>query len=102
MIDFCGSGYDAAEMLGLRPDLERIHYPIGRLEFVDDRGHERFALPYPRLRERLYRGRHFNFLRGDLEAALYTRVKDESPVLFGRTVRSFEARPDGIDVRLSD
>jgi 2-polyprenyl-6-methoxyphenol hydroxylase-like FAD-dependent oxidoreductase len=102
MIDFCGSGYDAAERLGLLPDLEEIHYPIGRLAFVDERGRERFALPYPRLRERLYEGRHLNFLRGDLEAVLYARVKDESPVRFGTTVDSFDAGSDGVEVRLSD
>jgi 2-polyprenyl-6-methoxyphenol hydroxylase-like FAD-dependent oxidoreductase len=46
MIDFFGSGYDACERLGLREELERIHYPVDRLVFLDARGRERFALPY--------------------------------------------------------
>jgi 2-polyprenyl-6-methoxyphenol hydroxylase-like FAD-dependent oxidoreductase len=31
MIDFFGSGYDVAGMMGLLPALEQIHYPIPRL-----------------------------------------------------------------------
>ena len=102
MIDFFGAGYDAAERLGLLPDLERIHYPVGRLVFVDGRGHERFSLSYPLLRRRLFGGRHFNFLRGDLEALLYARVKGKVPMRFGMTVDSFEERAGHVRVRLSD
>ena len=29
MIDFFGSGYDAAERLGLLPAIARVHYPVG-------------------------------------------------------------------------
>ncbi len=63
MVDFFGSGYDAAERLGLLPDLERIHYPISKLAFLDGRGREKFAVPYPQLRK-LFENRHFNFMRG--------------------------------------
>lgn len=34
MIDFFGSGYDACDRLGLREELERIHYPVERLAFL--------------------------------------------------------------------
>lgn len=44
MIDFFGSGYDAAERLGLLSDLASIHYPIDRLTFVDAAGRERFSV----------------------------------------------------------
>jgi 2-polyprenyl-6-methoxyphenol hydroxylase-like FAD-dependent oxidoreductase len=43
MIDFFGSGYDAAERLGLIPDLDAIHYPMEKLTFVDAQGRERLA-----------------------------------------------------------
>lgn len=37
MIDFLGSGCDAAEHLGLLPDLERAHYPIPRADALAER-----------------------------------------------------------------
>ena len=38
MIDFLGPGFDAAERMGLLPALQEVHYPIGRLVFVDAKG----------------------------------------------------------------
>ncbi len=70
MIDFFGSGFDVAERLGLLPALESIHYPVDRLAFVNGRGDERFSVPYPALRKRLFANRHFNFMRGELERLL--------------------------------
>jgi 2-polyprenyl-6-methoxyphenol hydroxylase-like FAD-dependent oxidoreductase len=43
MIDFFGAGYVAAERLGLIPDLERIHFPIRRIEFADSQGRDKFG-----------------------------------------------------------
>jgi 2-polyprenyl-6-methoxyphenol hydroxylase-like FAD-dependent oxidoreductase len=75
MIDFFGPGIDAADRLGLRPGLERIHAPIERLVFVDGSGRPRVAVGYPALRRRVFAGRHHNFLRGDLEAELYAAAR---------------------------
>ncbi len=75
MIDFFGPGIDAADRLGLRPGLERIHAPIERLVFVDGSGRPRVAVGYPALRRRVFGGRHHNFLRGDLEAELYAAAR---------------------------
>ena len=38
MIDFFGSGYDVSERMGILANLERIHYQIPRLTFVDASG----------------------------------------------------------------
>jgi 2-polyprenyl-6-methoxyphenol hydroxylase-like FAD-dependent oxidoreductase len=102
MMDFFGSGYDAAERLGLLPDLAAIHYPIDRLAFVDARGRERFALRYPPLRRRLFNERHFNFLRGGLERVLYQGFEGRDAIRFGTTVGSFERQHDALNVVLSD
>ena len=64
-------------------------------------GKERFAIPYPRMRELLGR-RHFNFMRGDLERVLLDALGGEqAPVRFGTTVQSFAERGDRVAVRLS-
>lgn len=102
MLDFFGSGYDAGERMGLFPDLERIHYPIAKLKFVDERGYERLTLPYPRLRKRLFQDRHFNFMRGDLELVLYQKIAGSTEVRFGTTIDEFVSVGNGVRVRLSD
>jgi 2-polyprenyl-6-methoxyphenol hydroxylase-like FAD-dependent oxidoreductase len=103
MIDFFGPGYDVAELMGLLPALQQIHYPVPRFVFVDVQGHERFSVSYAAFR-RLFNGRHFNFMRGDLERVLYSHVKDDIRLLFDTTVQSFrqEQERSGVQVSLTD
>jgi 2-polyprenyl-6-methoxyphenol hydroxylase-like FAD-dependent oxidoreductase len=102
MIDFFGSGYDAAERLGLLPAVARIHYPVARLAFLSGDGHERFALPYPSLRQLLFGDRHFNFMRGDLEHVLHDSLPGLTPIRFGTSVQRLTNAHGGVDVELSD
>jgi len=102
MIDFFGSGYDAAERLGILPAIARVHYPVGRLAFLGADGHERFSLPYPALRKLLFGDRHFNFMRGDLEHVLHDSLPGLTPIRFGATVDKLRDEKGGVDVTLSD
>ena len=102
MIDFFGSGYDAAERLGILPAIARVHYPIGRLAFLGADGRERFSLPYPLLRKALFGDRHFNFMRGDLEHVLHDSLPGLTPIRFGATVEKLRDEKGGVDVTLSD
>lgn len=101
MIDFFGPGYDTAERLGLLPDLERIHYPIERLAFVDEAGRERYHFRYRDAR-RMFRDRHFNFLRGDLERVLFEKVRDLADVRFGTGVARYLSDGDRVHAHLTD
>jgi 2-polyprenyl-6-methoxyphenol hydroxylase-like FAD-dependent oxidoreductase len=102
MIDFFGSGFDAAERLGLLPALARIHYPISELAFVDDNGGLRFSLSYQSLRRRLFADRHFNFMRGDLEHALFQALPGFTPIRYGTTIRRCNEFGSSVDVTFSD
>ncbi|MGH9613006.1 MAG: FAD-dependent monooxygenase [Bryobacteraceae bacterium] len=102
MIDFFGSGFDAAEKLGIIPDLEQIHYPIARLAFVNSAGKERFSLSYRVLRRRLFDDRHFNFMRGDLERVLYSRIENRVEIRFGTTIDTAYQDGERVHVGLSD
>jgi len=102
MMDFFGSGYDASERLGLLPDLSSIHDPVERLVLRDGDGRQRVSLSYEVLRRRLFGGRHFNFMRGDLERVLYEKLQCRRSIRFGTTVRSFEQDEETVHVRLSD
>jgi len=89
MIDFFGAGYDVAERLGLIPALAQVHYQIDRLTFVDASGAITADMPYPRIREAVFHGRHFNFMRGDLEQVLLDSLKDSADIHWGVTPTSF-------------
>jgi 2-polyprenyl-6-methoxyphenol hydroxylase-like FAD-dependent oxidoreductase len=87
MIDFFGPGIDAAHQLRLDSALGGIHAPVQRLRFVDRTGRQRFAVDYGHLRRRLFHGRHFNFLRGDLERVLLTAAgRVQTKIVWGRRV----------------
>src|SRR5579863_1141383 len=83
MVDFFGPGYDVAERLGLLSALAKIQRPFVHLLFVDERGKTRADLRYGRLRRRMFRGRHFSFMRGDLERVLFSALEGQVPVVFG-------------------
>lgn len=102
MIDFFGSGFDVAERLSLVPDLARIHYEIPNVAFVGQNGEEKFSLPYPDIRRRLFVERHFNFMRGDLARLLFDRIRDRVEIRFGTVVERLQHSPTDVRVRLSD
>jgi 2-polyprenyl-6-methoxyphenol hydroxylase-like FAD-dependent oxidoreductase len=102
MIDFFGPGYGASERMGILSDIEGIHYQIPSLSFIDSRGNERFSLEYAALRKNLFGGRHFNFMRGDLETLLYSRIEDRVRLSFGTTVESFQQDGSQVHARFTD
>lgn len=102
MIDFFGPGFDAAERMNLLPRLEAIHHPIGELLFVDGDGRRKLSVEYAVLRRCLFANRHFNFLRGDLEASLYDAVGAETEIRFDTTVSRVAQGSAGVDVELND
>ncbi len=101
MIDFFGSGYDAMERLGLLSELATIHEPVDRIAIFDARGHKRLSVPYATLRQRVFRDRHFNVMRGRLERMLHSQLS-ESVLRFGTTVDSYHDDGQRVEVRLSD
>jgi 2-polyprenyl-6-methoxyphenol hydroxylase-like FAD-dependent oxidoreductase len=100
MLDFFGPGYEAAGRLGLLPSLQSIHRPVKWLTFVGRDGRPRLRVAYPVLRERIFGGQHFNFMRGDLERLLYNAAR--STVIFGREIKSIESGRGRVRVRLAD
>ena len=101
MLGLADPGLDAAERLGVADALRAARHMPRRLAYVDGDGRERFALGGPAL-DRLVGERRFNLLRGDIERALYGRVRDDVEVRFGASVESVEERRGGVGVRLGD
>jgi 2-polyprenyl-6-methoxyphenol hydroxylase-like FAD-dependent oxidoreductase len=101
MLDFYGPGYDAGERMGLLPGLAGIHHPIGRLAFLGSGGREVFSIDYAAYR-RLFGGRHFYLMRGDLERLLYSRAEGRIPIRFAATVESLEEEEERVRITFSD
>ena len=72
-----------------------------RLVYIGATGQERFSIDGSAI-DRLVGDREYNLMRGDIERALYERVRGEVEVRFGASVQSWEERRDGVVVRLSD
>ncbi len=101
MLGLSDPGLDAAERMGVADALRAARHMPKRLVYVDGDGRERFSIGGPAL-DRLVGERRFNLLRGDIERALYGRVRDDVEVRFGVSVQSVEEGRAGIGVRLSD
>jgi 2-polyprenyl-6-methoxyphenol hydroxylase-like FAD-dependent oxidoreductase len=101
MLGLADPGLDAAERMGVAEALRAARHMPRRLVYVDGDGRERFVLDGPAL-DRLVGERRFNLLRGDIERALYERVRGEVEVRFGVPVESLEEEQGGVAVRLGD
>jgi 2-polyprenyl-6-methoxyphenol hydroxylase-like FAD-dependent oxidoreductase len=101
MLDFYGPGVDAGERMNLLPGLAGIHHPVGRLAFLGPGGREAFSIDY-RAYRRLFGGRHFYLMRGDLERLLYAKAGGRLPIRFGATVESLREDGERVHVAFSD
>ncbi|MFI9486028.1 FAD-dependent monooxygenase [Promicromonospora sp. NPDC052451] len=104
-VTFAGLGYDAAERMGVLPELARRHIVPDRMDYVRPDGRTRFTVPGPTVRA-MVGDRSLNILRGDIEDVLYAAVTGAASgtveVRFGASVTEVRQDPDGVDVTLSD
>ena len=102
MMDFLGTGWDVAERMGLLAELNAIHYPIKRMEFVDGRGRPYVTVPIERV-SRALSHRYVYLRRPDLERILFTRAQTEGvDIAFGRSIARLTPQPDRVEVELND
>ena len=102
MLGLSDPGLDAAERMGVADALRATpaHAAPPRLHRTAT-GQERFSIDGSAI-DRLVGDREYNLMRGDIERALYERVRGEVEVRFGASVQSLEEGRDGVVVRLSD
>ena len=98
-IDFWGLGYEIAERMGLKGDIDRIGYHIRELRIVDDRG-ERIAGFGTKVFRELTGGRFVTLGRSDLSLLLFEKIKGTTEVIFGDEIVSLEEHTDSVRVQL--
>jgi 2-polyprenyl-6-methoxyphenol hydroxylase-like FAD-dependent oxidoreductase len=101
MIDFFGPGFDAAEAMGLLPQLWRRSHRVQEVAYVDARGRTTARLDYRQM-ARALDGRLLSIMRGDLEAALAGGLDAGVELRLGCTVGELQATPEHVLVTLSD
>jgi len=101
MLDFFGSGYDAAELMGLIPRLEELRYPVRRLVYVDGSGQPSSSVEYDVFRH-IQKGRLMSLMRGDLERVLFDALQASVEVRFNLTIRDISEDGASVHVTLSD
>jgi 2-polyprenyl-6-methoxyphenol hydroxylase-like FAD-dependent oxidoreductase len=89
MIDFWGIGFDVAERMGILPALEKEHYHIHELVFVDKENKKTGSLNIFKLRK-LINFRHFNLLRGGLAKVLYDFISEEVEFIWNTSINGIE------------
>jgi 2-polyprenyl-6-methoxyphenol hydroxylase-like FAD-dependent oxidoreductase len=85
MMDFFGAGFDVAEVMGLRPALRAVHSGITEVRYLDPDGRRTGGFAYESF-ARLFDGRVFSFMRGDLEHALHKALGGAVDVRYGTSV----------------
>jgi 2-polyprenyl-6-methoxyphenol hydroxylase-like FAD-dependent oxidoreductase len=98
VIDFWGLGYDIAEDMGLRNDIERVGYHVQEVRVVDDRNKRVAGFGVDVFRE-LTNGRYVTLGRSELSHLLFEKVPDTSEIMFGDEIVSLEDREDGVHVQ---
>lgn len=101
MIDFFGTGYDAAESMGVMPRLLELGYHIEEATFVDEAGRRRGALKYSQFAE-VVGGQLVSIMRPDLELALRESLPPAVDVRWGTTLTGVDAGGGGVTLTLSD
>ncbi len=98
VIDFWGLGYDIAERMGLRKDIERVGYHVQEVHVVDDRSKPVAGFEVDVFRE-LTNGRYVTLGRSELSHLLFEKAADASEVMFDNEIVSLEDREDGVSVQ---
>jgi len=101
MIDFVGSGYDVAELMGLLPQLAEIHTKNAVVRYVAPDGSGRGRIDYDRMAQ-AFDGRAFTFMRPDLERVLLGQLGEAVTIRYGLTIDAIEEVEDGVVATLSD
>lgn len=100
-VTFSGVGYDAAERMGVLPELAERHTLPDEMGYIRPDGRRRFTVPGSTVRAMLGE-RALNVMRGDIEQVLHRAVADDVEIRFGTTVTSAGQDAGAVTVGLSD
>jgi len=101
ILDFFGTGFDAAERAGLLSALRERALDVSALVYVDQNDKVKSKLDYADF-VRSLDGRMMSLARGSIERVLYQALPEKLTLRYGRTIAKIDNRPDGVNVTLDD
>lgn len=99
-VTFSGSGYDAAERMGLLPALTERHMTNDEIVYRDAR-HKDVRMSR-RAQDAMLGPRSLNLMRGDIEHALHDALDGEVEIRYSTTVSGVEQDASGVRMTLND
>jgi 2-polyprenyl-6-methoxyphenol hydroxylase-like FAD-dependent oxidoreductase len=99
VIDFWGLGYEIAERMGMKADLERNGYHVRELRIVDDRG-VRIAGFGSNVFRQLTGGPFVTLGRSDLARLLFEKIEAAVEVMFDDEIVDIQQHADHVRARL--
>jgi 2-polyprenyl-6-methoxyphenol hydroxylase-like FAD-dependent oxidoreductase len=97
VIDFWSLGYDIAELIGIRAELNQIGYHIREMRIVDRRG-KRAASFGTNVFPELTDGRYVTIARSTLSRVLTEKIENGVEIIFGNGIQNLQEQDDGIEV----
>jgi len=100
MIDLFGSGFEAADRMGLMPRLRERAYEFAAVRWTSGSGRTSAHLPY-RVIASLLDGRLLSLIRGDLERAVLEQLPNTVELRFNTAVTQIRTPVGRVEARLS-
>ena len=91
VIDFWGAGFDIADRMGALPEIRRQGYMMQEVRVVD-RNEKRVAGFPVEAFSRMAQGRYVSLPRGELAAAIFSRIEGKVETIFGDSIDHIEQR----------
>jgi 2-polyprenyl-6-methoxyphenol hydroxylase-like FAD-dependent oxidoreductase len=100
VIDFWGLGYDIAEHMGLRDEIDRTGYRIGELRIVNAEGRRSSGFGTKVFLE-LTGGRYVTIPRSALSRLLVEKIADGAEIILADEIRTLRESGDCVEVEFS-
>jgi 2-polyprenyl-6-methoxyphenol hydroxylase-like FAD-dependent oxidoreductase len=97
IIDFWGAGYEIAGRMGLFPEIEQKGYKVTEVRVVGGSGQRIAGFPADAF-SRMTHGRFVSLPRGELAAAIFSRIKDRVEAIFDDSIDRMEETRQGVVV----
>lgn len=101
LIDFWGPGCGVARQMGLIDRMQQHNCHIHDWKLVDRRGAEILSMDLEKLGS-LLGGPVFNFFRGDLEAMLLDKIRDDVELRMGTSIERMRPTDDFVETQMTD
>ena len=97
VIDFWGAGFDIADRMGALPEIRRQGYMMQEVRVVDRNDKRVAGFPVEAF-ARMAQGRYVSLPRGELAAAIFSRIEGKVETIFGDSIDHIDQTENAVHV----